>query len=90
MKQQKEAGAGLYNWTMVMMNGQLATGIVEQVFGKLKARAQVLLVTRSILICACIYFYNLIVVCSHIVFQYVLVHTMVAIFFEVENLFFPM
>ena len=32
----KEEKAGYFNFTMVMMNGQLATGIVEQVWGKLK------------------------------------------------------
>ena len=38
MEKKKKEKAGYFNFTMVMMNGQLATGIVEQVWGKLKAR----------------------------------------------------
>ena len=36
MEQKKKDKAGYFNYTMVMMNGQLATGIIEQVWGKLK------------------------------------------------------
>ena len=36
VERKKEEKDGYFNFTMVMMNGQLATGIIEQVWGKLK------------------------------------------------------
>ena len=37
MEKKKADKAGYFNFTMVMMNGQLATGLCEQVWDKLKA-----------------------------------------------------